>query len=370
MVDLASPAGSAPGSNARRATPAELLVTRDAITDPLVPQTARIRRSGLPRRTYQTTLQRIQSREWVLERFVPSVAVTGLPLVGFLLAEPAPGERDAIAAEFGPASSTVVCWALGRTLLVVSCARQSGPLVQAAERLQRDGRCPWATALAVPVEGEGIRSYFDFSGEWASYGGLSAPPQYPHGWKDRAPSRRGVEPGPPSPRTLSTVRAMASRGVAAPMDDSGEAGLATRWPMRFVEQNLLRQGWAEARGFLDPMAVAATVRDFAAGITFVAGALRRPGDAQGLASDLFEQSLVRPFLFASDERSALLGFLAAGANTRLAPRPPPHARVRSVLDRHLGALHVTRDPLDSAVTVVNHRYGQLVSTHGRPTIAV
>lgn len=322
--------------------------------DPLTPLTHSIRLSGLPRRTYQTALRRSYDRQWLCDRFVPGPALTGLPFIAFQLVRVGGGNRDEILRRARRSPGITLCWSLTRWILCVSFVRDAAAAEEFGRRIKDTGVDTEVRSLVVDALTEGVSSYFDFEGEWNRYGGLTGLRGYPHDLRDRL-AESSEDPPAPSPRLRRTVEEMVGR----PLPVAGRPTSVSRrprWSLRFAERTALRGGWLEARSFLNPMAAARTLADFAGGVTFVHGSLRDGKRSSGLIAELSQRAGVHPFLLASDGRSALLGFLAARPRTRLAPAPTPAESVRAVVERYFANFEVIREGLDSAESVVAHRY--------------
>lgn len=331
------------------------------MADPLTSRTRSIRDSRLPRRTYQSAIHRIYEWRWIHDRFVPGPSLTGRPIISFLLARTTDESRSQVIKDMRRSPGLALCWALSRTVFSVSFLKGASQAESLAAHLRAHGRCSEVRALAVDGTESGVSIYFDFEGEWNRYGGITGVQGYPHGLHDRARGSDAEERVLPSSRVLRVTRDMIIRPLAQEQEAAGAPASRSRWYLRFVEQSMIRHGWVEARAFFDPMAVAKTLTDFAGGVTFVHGNLRTGIRSESLKRQLLEGAGVHPFLLASDERSALLGFLSAGPGTRLAPAPTPRETVRSVIERNLEPFVVIREGLDSGERIVSHRYDAVLA---------
>jgi hypothetical protein len=352
-------AAASPGRLPRRATAAELCVVRDSLANPLASQIRNIRQSGLSRRTYQTALQRIRSRRWVLDRYLPSPVLTGLPYLTFLLARPPTGAEDRLVQEIRRNAKAVLIWSTVGAVLSVSFSNSPESGEALTGRLEATGLSASGETQSVTCPSDSVPVYFDFEGIWTRYGGLPGTVRYPLGLGGGSTGGNAAN-STPSSRVLDSARSLVRRGAPQRPGGLAEPGLLGSWSTGLVDRSLVRNGWVEPRCFLDPRAVAASLTDFAAGITLVRGSLRRSVEIGPLAAELFERSRVHPFLLASDGHAVLIGFLSVGPLTQLAPAPGPRESVRATLERWLDALTVTRLRIDAVEAVVNHEYGNLL----------
>jgi hypothetical protein len=343
----------------RRVTAAELIVVQSVLAHPTEPGTSRIRRTRIARRTYQWTLQRVRERRWVQERFVPSPGLTGLPFVTVLLATALTGAADRFAMELVRNGRIAHAWRMGERFFAVLFSRAPSEFSEWSASVRSAGLAEEVSGVTADLVDSTLPVYFDFEGEWARYGAISGTEAYPHPLRDRGPRSPAGDPETPGPRLASVAAEMARRAEQASTADEG-GGRVGRWIGRFAEEQAVRAGWVEPRGFLDPVAVPRYLSDFAEGITFVSGPLRMGGGPERFAQELIEGSSVHPFLVAGDASSALVGFLSAGPRTRLGPAPPPRASVRATLGRWLSGFEIARYPLAGVETVVRHRYSPLL----------
>lgn len=337
-----------------RATNSELIVVRDRMVAPLLSRSQSIDESGLPRRTYQTTLRRAYLRGWIVDRYLPAPALTRLPFAVFAIAESdADGPRPLLD-EVRRRARLVHCWAGPRQVFTVAFAPTGSAAADLIERMRRVAGVRSVWAVAANALEDGLPIYFDFEGEWAHYGGLTGSSGYPQalGAADDSPPARS-----PTTRESELAETLVLRPFLPGSDGSG-TGIA-RWSSAFAERRMFHRGWLTARTFLDPGAIAASFSDFAGGLTYVAGALR-PGVPVGtVREELLGLAGVRPFLLATNERDLLLGFLASGPRTRLATMPVQRSTVRRILEARLERIRFWNEPFETLETPVNHRYDHL-----------
>jgi hypothetical protein len=344
----------------RAATPAELLVVRDALADPLVPPAERIRRSGLSRRTYQTNLRRVYLRRWIVGRYVPSPALTGLPWANFLLGTPEPGKLAVLLREAQGHPTSVHVWASERTFFAVTFEKSSSAADDLGPRWEDSGLLRGARNVAAHCARAGVSAYFDFEGEWGRYADLPGTVGYPHPLVASSPESGGPsEPGP-SERVRATAETMVTGALELGETPLGSSSVLSRLALHFAQRSLILRRWVEARSFLNPVAVAANLSDFAEGVTWLFGTARSQADAARLSTELLEGSRVRPFLFASDGRRVAIGFLSIGPRTHLAGDRAPDVSVRSVVTSHLAEFTVQRESLGTLECPLNHRYDRLL----------
>ena len=350
---------------ARRATRAELLVVRNAVADPLVPQADRIRETGLSRRTYQTAQARVFRRRWVQVRYLPAAQLLPRARLLFALVRPVDVHPMAVRAAVGEKPHVLTAWASPSWLFVVAILPAGDGAAAIGARLARVGSIPPGWMLSCRPTPAELPAYFDFEAEWARYGGLGGTLRYPQGFAraEVGPADR-ARPAPPE-RVTRAAEALIVRAARRPLPERPAMSRWVPWASPFVERGLLRQGWVVARGFLDPVSVGRSVFDFAEAITWVHGPLRGGSSPAGLRADLHEAARAYPFLLASDQRAVLLGFLSAGPRTRLGPAPTARATVRELLERHLETFTAVRGPLDEVERILTHRYDRAFRPFGR-----
>lgn len=345
---------------ARRATPSELVVVRDLIAAPLALRSERIRASGLPRRTYQTTARRAAARRWVLPRYLPSPELTGRPVALALLFTRAKGGEDPLLRDLARNPATSVCWGMPRGVFALLFLPERSTADRSLDRWKRSGAYEDVERVAVDVTDDGIPTYFDFEGEWARYGGLEGTLGYPQRFRPTLAATHGSPRVAAETSEARTVAAMSQRAFEHPEEEVYGPSPLRGWARAWSERRALERGGAEARTFLDPFQIARSVSDFATSITFVTGSLRPGASPDSFAQALTQDARAHPFLFLSDGRDLLLAFLAAGPSTRLAPSPPPARSVRAVVDELLEHCTVRREPITEAEATVHHRYEPLL----------
>ncbi len=328
----------------RSLTPAEAAVIRSLLADEPLPHRERIRRAGIPARTYEVARQRLLASGWLVERYVPDPVRLGRPVVRIALLRPYAEQFRTVARAWREDPATVFLWEGPAVLFAVSMPPERGA-PEAAPPTAAAGR---GFVLSADLREATFPVYFDFEGAWSRLAEEPGTYRYP---RPLAPTAGGSEG---ASRLTARERGLLEEVVMRPLvpEAPGRGG----WFASRKVSRLFEDGAVEHRVFLDPAAVPAYRDRRAATVVFVHGAIRPGAAPERLFRSLVSASRVTPFLFATDGRQVLL----AG----LSPAPSggpggPRAPVLPVLEATLQAIEVDRVPVSDLVPSVNHRYDRL-----------
>lgn len=308
----------------------------------------------LPPSTFAAVRRRARGAGWLVERFLPNPVLLGRSRLTFALAHrPSPLDRT-LWPRWQEVAGAAVVWRTPEVLFGVfqEVPPQGAPSIE--RELGRTSQYDRSFHLPVDLGRPTVPVYFDFEAVWGQVVGSSGTVGYPRAW----PLTSVLDPGP---RDSITPRWRRRLGEAL----AGPAGLPsdTVGPMRFrgspgVLRAARRRGWLDERAFLQPSALPAFGAWSIKEVVFAYGPLRQEIRAEIVFRTLLERCGVAPFLFATDERSVLVGLLAPAP--RSLGEGGPRASVRATLEGMLERLGVERLPADAMEVVVNHRYEALL----------
>src|ERR1700693_5209606 len=142
----------------------------------------RVRKSGVPRTTFQTIRRRVLVDGWIQERYVPAPAAVGSGVVRFWLAQPFAERRADVVKRWRTHPGTVILWASPDTVFSVTFdAANYGDSSRPAYLgpIPEDWvRRSWA--VAPTPDGVNLPVYFDYEGAWARRVGAPTAISYPH----------------------------------------------------------------------------------------------------------------------------------------------------------------------------------------------
>lgn len=330
----------------RSLTPAEASVVRSLLADEPVPHRERIRRSGLPARTYEVARRRLRIAGYVVERYVPDPIRLGRPIARFVLARPFAERFSAEARRWREDERAVIVWEGAGSIFAVLIDEEGGDESASAPT---DGR---TFTLRVDLRRPSVPAYFDFESAWARLAELPGTYRYP-----RPLAPRGSGNG--SAALLSrTERAVVRQLVDSSFQGGGdgESPVPGLFPRRRLRR-ALSEGLVEHRAFLDVTQLPPYRGLRVESIVMVRAELGPGATAPGLFRALVARSRVAPFLFATDGREILLGGLSPAPAASSEGRVPVLATLRESVQ----GIDVTRLPVDELVPSINHRYDRLVT---------
>ena len=336
---------------------AEALVGRSLLAHPDEPQSAQIRATRVPRRTFQSTRQRILGRGWVQQRLVPDPRELGRPIAVLGLVQPYVEAMPRVVDAWRRCPGMVCLWTSGET--VFGLAFQPRPTSDREPPLPLvDSRsCRASYTLTVDLRERAIPVFFDFEGAWSRLAGLSRSAQYP---RALAAARRpgptdGAEEDAATARSISLTLAAAGGDGGASF---GESFLASALQRRRLRR-CIANGWIARRAFLDATAVGDTIEGLAERVAFVHAQLRPGADGEAVLATLLNEARIAPFLYATDGRSILFAVLAAEA--ALPPTSnPPRTSAFAVLQASTSEIVTIREPLRTLARVIDFRFDALI----------
>jgi hypothetical protein len=327
-----------------------------AVVQSLLAGTASPASSRLPRRTLQAARRRLFLREWVHERYLPDLAALGVPELTLAVGQPFMESAHALLHRWRRRREALLLWASSELLFGVFASPPGAASIELGRALSDPATQRSLRVLTVDAREPAVPIFFDFEGAWARATGLEGAIAYPQ----PLPGGSGADSdGPWGAGERAAVHRLVTRPFLSPGSDGAAAkarGLfAARW-----ERRCLRSGRVARRVFLDPVAVARWVAPFPDQLAVVYGHLRAGQHPEPLYRALLGRCGLRPFLFATDGRSVLVGALSARTAVAGPARSDGGAPVLPVLQRALSEIVVLREPLDQLETLVNHRYDHLL----------
>ena len=236
----------------RSLTRNEVTVVGSLLANEDVTQNERIKRSHLPRRTYEVARRRLIESGTVVERYVPNPSSLGIDTITLAVAYPYAERFPAVCRRWLETEGNVVLWRTQELLLGVFLSRR-----QAGRRPQESRFAPTSdysrfVALEVETSQEAIPVYFDFEGEWARIAD-TVPRSYP---QSICPTR-GARPSATAPLGPRLLRAIedAVAGTPQVFGESGRLELLATIGRRSALRKATAEGHLRRRAFLNPGAV-------------------------------------------------------------------------------------------------------------------
>lgn len=319
---------------------------------------------SMAQRTRYNVKSRLYERRILEDRYVPDPVALGRGLVVLAAAETF-ADRAEIAQRAWQASPELVH-------LVVAGGWQLGVFVLEAdarvellrERLDPSASLRSELLLACDPRRSTMPVYFDYEGAWARTFGLEGLRSYPRS----LPSSTFTE-SPTRPSLDPRDRAALGGLLRRPFEPSSRRGEAS-W-LRSVaiaprELRLLADGLAEFRSFVNPAECQKWVRGFPSEVVLVVGRFSGRTVPESLFADLVEAEIL-PFLFATDGRQALVGYLTGGRGGTAAGEGVTRPGGLPEIATHLSDMVVLRERLVATRSVVNQRFDRLDLERGTPS---
>lgn len=328
----------------------EARVVRSLLASEPISDKERIRRSGVPPRTFHRARSKAYASGWVLDRYVPNPLFLGLTKLSFNLARPFAEDLETLAKEWISIPSVVHLWkgreclfAVAAPELFVNDLSKAGNLLHGSERI---------TQVIVDVRRNQAPVYFDFEGAWSRFVGTRYLISYPHA----LPSKTiDGEPSLPRERPdFARLRELVSRPFQP---------RSAFWPNRVgpyfltpSQSRLLSLGAAEFRTMLSMSHIPSYQNHQVQNVAFLHGMLARDANTDELLLGLIDAG-VAPFLFVTDGLKVMLGTLS--------PAPPTQSNYRAQsavlrgLQQYLTEIEIRREPLESLSVLLNHRYDRM-----------
>jgi hypothetical protein len=321
----------------------------------------RIRKSGLPRATYQQAKKRLYSVGLLQDRFVPNPKTLGFHVVSIVLLRQFPDRVPSTAAWLGAQPGATNVWSGMQSVFGV-CFHDS---VSAAQHFREalGGRKEGGEVVAhllVEPDSKNFPVYFDYEGAWNSFAKIPGTIGYPHSLPDKDFRRRfwarhptGLPDG-----FVSLVR--------RPFEGNRAAHLVGPATLPRSQRRILEKGALVWRSFLAPMEIPLLDGTRLSEVAFVAGALRKGSSSQELLGSLIGRGKVHPFLMASDGTQMVLGLLLRA--------PPGHPEdpvvdapsIHGLLSAQLVDIVYVKEPLANLNAYRFHRYDLLVENNHTP----
>lgn len=366
--------GSSPRPS-RTLSPAEVQVIRSLLASRPISERERILEAQLPPRTYHAARSRILEEGWVLDRYLPDLGLVGLPYVHFAIGQPFEEGVRGVTDRWGADPTNVLLWTSPQTIfgVFIDASRTwNGPggLGLGPETGLRQG-----AGLTVDSREFSIPVYFDFEGAIGRMAGHTSALAYPQSWFCRGSNGDGrggsAHPGNPGGARGNGFPTVPLSAVAGIVRRPFEVLQRGESPMRVgphfaprSQQRALERGWATRRLFLDPLVLPALQGHRMDRLVLARGELLAQTRPTGLYHRLLADCHVSPFLFSTDWRSVLIGFVAPSAPREAAPTPSGRPSVSATLQSFLRKIEVYREPTASLVSTVNHRYDRLFPLAG------
>ena len=315
---------------------------------------ARIRRTGLPRATYQSIRRRAYAEGWLFDRFFPATTPMGRSTALFVVAHPFAEKARELEMAWEKRGEIVVFWASAQTFFAVAFPRDEEAARNLVESLAPTDRVRSVSYVRANLTSEAsVPVYFDYEGYWSHLVGTSGPVQYPRGLA-RGPSGRGRL----SEGAAGTLERLVARPTVPddgrPLHRLGPVGIPRS------QRRLLEANYAVHRVLVDPSRLPPFGDHRSDMLVLLQGRL----EGQVTAKWIFEQ-LVRgriyPFLAAEGDGR----FLALFMGQRHLPNTPTkdHGQAPvSLLETLRGGLsevEVIREDWTELRHLVNHRYERL-----------
>jgi hypothetical protein len=343
-------------SSTRRISAREAKVIATLLAADALPERDRIRSSGLSPRTYETARRRIFAAGWVYERFVPDPLAWGWSAMQFTVVQPGAGRESLWSDRLSKPSGVFHMWRgenlvfAARLLTDSHNPRPGGPELALAPGARR-----WE--LTVDLRKPTVPIFFDFEGAWSRIAGSAGPRVYP---RPLPRWRAGATPEVLAP--ASALKRDAGELVRRSFSGSAESGL--RGHLGSVVgfragRRALHTGIVARRSFLDLSRLPGVGDWRLRSVGFVYGTFESNAVPESLYRDLLHDGGVTPFLFATDEKSLLIGALSP------APRPSgPRVRRRTteIFSERLSNISLVGTPVSSLSAPVDHRYDRALSS--------
>lgn len=342
----------------RPLTPAETAVIASVLGGAPVSDRERMRRSGLPSRTYEAAHRRAQQQGWLVERYVPNPVLFGRPRMTLAVARPAAGTMDDCAAWWTSLREAALIWRGAQSLFGIFFDGDSPTVTPIRRDLDSRGRYASTFLLEVDLSMPQVPVYFDFEAAWARVCNQHGTQAYPRALPTRAPRGPLTSPNVP-PRWRSMIQQIVRYPLAASAPGSAQ-GPFYRLGRRGVIRRALGTGWIDQRAFLDPTRMPCVGSWRLEQVAYLCGRLLPGVPPESLLVDLVDRLEVCPFLFASDGRQVLVGTLSPApprVEKDRGRRPSLRAGLRSSLD----SVEVVREPVADLTAPTNHCYDMITT---------
>jgi hypothetical protein len=307
--------------------------------------------AGVPRTTYQTVRRRIFDGGWLEDRYVPSAAAVGARSITIRLSQPFAEHHANLVRERRSAFGSVLVWSSPESVFSVSFDQAGGPNDRVLGSEVRDPipakwlRRTWS--ITCTPDAVGIPVYFDYEGSWSRRIGRKGSISYPQSIPVSSTQKLSA-----SPSDLATL-------LARPFSTSGSRPGSLLFSMNYLsrrQRRLIQNEWVKHRVFpvLSEFPPFKGSRDER--VVFLTGLLKPGASLLNLRTQLKEQASVTPFLAAQASSRVIMGLLS--------PAPQvDREKSRSTTDifqESLREIETVREPLETLLPAVNHRYDRLL----------
>jgi len=316
-----------------------------------------IRAAGLPRSTYQQARKQVYEDGWIEDRFVPNPSALAISSVTFAVMKPYTERLADISRAWEDLPTSVCLWTGRESVMGVFFGSPSDEELRLHSALKSSPSSAGTWVVSVDPQAASVPAYFDFEGVWASFCGLGGTLTYPQPLLGKRLIGRKQGAGP------LTVRAKGRLGglVARPFVKGGSGFRTHPYFLPRSERRMISEGWVSHRSFIDLRNLPPCGGRRLEGVAWLHGTLIPGQRAPDVFRALVERCHVKPFLFASNADQALLGTLSQ--------KPPPdstifpsRAPVLETLEAYLSNIETIREPIESVIVGVNHRYERLFSS--------
>lgn len=353
---MLAPNTEGPGRS-RPLTPTEVQVIRGLLGADDSTEREKIRKLGIPPRTYHAIRERAYLEGWVIDRYLPDLSVLGGENVTVAVVQPFGEHMSSVVKTWASDPRTVVLWVGPETVFGVFVEGAKSPKTVAAALAE--GRSTLRRHLEITAntyEG-GVPVYFDFEAAWSRWTGQLGSPSYPRPWVSRNPENENG-------RSLGANGGMSA--VAGLVRRPFEVEARRESPLRASpfyaprsQQKVLSRRLVQRRIFLDILRLPPFEGRAIERVVFVGGELLPGKTPEALFRQLVGGCRVSPFIFVTDHARILFAALSPGPRAGGAASQPRPLSVMKTLQDNLQSIEVIREPLRTLRNVVDHRYDRL-----------
>jgi hypothetical protein len=340
----------------RTLTRSEAIVILSLLASEEVPERERIRRSGLPPRTFEVARKRVLAAGWVQERYIPNLVLLGRPLLTVVFAQPYAEYFRDVVRRWKVLDGNILLWRGGTSVLGVFFRSPLKPTLKHSGELGGPETFSRLRALEIDTRVSAVPAYFDFQGAWSRVMGGPDPVGYPHS----LPDRNGW-PNPVREASQSVLRLieMTTRSAIHAGRWSGQVGPSPSGLGRDEVARARDNRLVTLRAFLGVGSLPGYRQWELRQIVFLTGRLRRPAQDWVILEELKRRVGLTPFLFVSDQVDVLLALLSPNPNAQERVGEANAESVVVALNEFFSSIHVTREATGDLATLVDHRYDRL-----------
>jgi predicted transcriptional regulator len=344
----------------RTLTRSEAIVILSLLASEEVPERERIRRSGLPSRTFEVARKRVLDAGWVHERYVPHPVLLGRPIVSVVIAHPYAEHYRDVVHRWVQTDGNVLLWGGGTSVLGVFIRSPREPSLNESATLGKLETFSRIRTFEIDARESEVPVYFDFEGSWSRVLGEPGSVGYPHSFPaGKSPTSRVTDASPAELRLMETVT-----GSAINVDgDGARNGIVRSKPARDEILLAIHGHSVSRRAFLGLESLPGYLNWELRQVAFITGHLRSANEGRVVLHSLNRQAGLTPFLFVSDESDVLCALLSPTPESQEGASRSGKASVVGTLAKFLSEIHVTRVHVDELAIFVDHRYDRLFPRH-------